>query len=541
MRRTGHKERAMTQAGPSADALTLGGLLHRAAVKWGEHTAVIDGAQRITYRELARRCRDVAAGLGALGVTEGDRVAIWMPNRSEWVCAFFGAVMARAVVVPVNTALSPAEAQYQLAHSGASVLIIADTFRGRDYLSDALTVRSQVPQSLSIVVVGESTHAATVPWRRVAGGASGFVPPAIQVDDPVIMLFTSGTTGQPKGAVHSHRFTQTLAAAATRLQLNDDDCVVLYLPLFHVYALIAGLLLMVSVGARIVLMERFRSSESLRLIRSERATMIYGVPTTYIDQLNDPAIDEIDFTRIRFAMTPLAADLSRRVHTKFQIPCLNTFGMTETASFVLMPGPEDPVEVGIGTVGRPLDGISVRIVDETTGEPVPDGARGKLMLSGPSIMLGYHDNSAATAKAVDPQGWFHTGDLASRDRDGNILFIGRDSDHYRVGGELVDPVEVEAALQTHPGVQRAAATGVPDDRLGQVGYAWVLLHSGAQVSVDALKAHCARELAAFKVPREFFVVPELPTTPTGKVQKFHLLAGLETMAAPNPKSESHHA
>lgn len=521
----------MTPVGVRTDSVTVDGLLDRAAADWGELTAVVDGTRRTTYRELAALCRDVAGGLAALGVSKGDRVAIWMPNRLEWVTAFFGAILAGAVVVPLNTALSPAEALYQLAHSGASVLIICDTFRGRDYLSDSLTLREQVPQSLSLVVVGESSDPTTVAWQQLASGMPGFAPTVNHALDPAIMLYTSGTTGQPKGAIHCHRFTETLAATATRLRLSEKDCVVLYLPLFHVYALMAGMLLMVSVGAKLVLMERFRSPESLRLICSEGATMVYGVPTTYIDQLNDPAVDAIDFAKIRFAITPLAPDLSRRVRAKFRAPCLNTYGSTETASTVIMPTLKDTVDVAVGTVGRPLEGIRTVIVDEVTGLPVPDGAQGLLLIRGPSIMLGYHNDPIATAGAFNGEGWFRTGDLVRRDAKGNIVFIGRHTDHYRVGGELVDPVEVETVLQAHPAVQRAAAAGVPDDRLGQVGYAWVQLRSGAEVTVENLKAHSARALAAFKVPRQIFLVAELPTTPSGKVQKFRLLAALEAPAA----------
>jgi len=287
-------------------------------------------------------------------------------------------------------------------------------------------------------------------------------------------------------------------------------------------------------------MERFRSAESLRLIRSEGATMVYGVPTTYIDQLNDPAVDEVDFAKIRFAITPLAQDLSRRVRTKFGAPCLNTYGMTETASTVIMPTLEDSVAIAVGTVGRPLDGIRAVIVDEFTGRPVPHGSPGLLLVRGPSIMLGYHNDAVATAGAFNGEGWFRTGDLVRRDPEGNIVFIGRHSDHYRVGGELVDPIEVETVLQSHPAVQRAAAAGVPDGRLGQVGYAWVQLRSGAEVTVTDLKAHGARALAAFKVPRQIFLVTELPTTPSGKVQKFRLLAALEAPTA-DLDTEPNHA
>jgi acyl-CoA synthetase (AMP-forming)/AMP-acid ligase II len=205
-----------------------------------------------------------------------------------------------------------------------------------------------------------------------------------------------------------------------------------------------------------------------------------------------------------------------------------------------MPTLEDTVDVAIGTVGRPLDGIRAVIVDEITGRPVPDGSRGLLMVRGPSIMLGYHNEPVATARAFNAEGWFRTGDLAKRDPKGNIVFIGRHSDHYRVGGELVDPIEVETVLQTHPAVQRAAAAGVPDDRLGQVGYAWVQLRSGAKVTTEDLKAHCARDLAAFKIPRQIFFVADLPVTPSGKVQKFRLLADLEA-PTPNLDAEPNHA
>jgi acyl-CoA synthetase (AMP-forming)/AMP-acid ligase II len=527
----------MTPVSAGTEPLTVDGLLDRAAAKWADSTAVIDGERRATYHQLVVSSRNVAGGLAALGVKKGDRVAIWMPNRLDWVTAFFGAISAGAVVVPLNTALSPAETLYQLAHSGASVLIVCDTFRGRDYLSESLKLRGLVPQSLSLVVVGDADDPTTVPWQRLASGVPGYAPPVNHVLDPAIMLYTSGTTGQPKAAVHGHRFTQTLAATAARLRLSENDCVVLYLPLFHVYALIAGLLLMVSVGARIVLMERFRSEESLRLIRSEGATMVYGVPTTYLDQLNDPAIDDIDFAKIRFAVTPLPADLSRRVHAKLRAPCLNTYGSTETSSTVIMPSLEDTVDVAVGTVGRPIDGIRAMIVDEITGRAVPEGSRGLLMVRGPSIMLGYYNDPVATAKAFNGEGWFRTGDLVTRDPEGNIVFIGRHSDHYRVGGELVDPIEVETVLQTHPAVQRAAAAGVPDDRLGQIGYAWVQLRRGADVTADELRTHSARELAAFKVPRQILLVTELPTTPSGKVQKFRLVAALQA-ASVTLKTES---
>jgi fatty-acyl-CoA synthase len=274
-------------------------------------------------------------------------------------------------------------------------------------------------------------------------------------------------------------------------------------------------------------MERFDAARSLQLMAAERATVVYGVPTTYIDQLADPAIDATDLSSVRVSITPFAYDLSQRVSMRFGV-CLNCFGMTETASMALLPRLDDPPGIAMGTVGTPLDGLEARIVDEATGAPAPTGHPGALQLRGHLIMKEYWDKPAETAKVFDPDGWFRSGDIAQLDQHGNVTFVGRQGDLYRVGGESVDPVEVEAALQTHPLVARAAVLGVPDARLGHVGYAWVQPHQGADViDVDALRAHIGSRLAFFKVPRSIEVIDQLPTTPSGKVQKYKLRTLLE--------------
>jgi acyl-CoA synthetase (AMP-forming)/AMP-acid ligase II len=214
--------------------------------------------------------------------------------------------------------------------------------------------------------------------------------------------------------------------------------------------------------------------------------------------------------------------------------CLNPYGMTETAACVLVAALDDPPQIRMGTVGRPLTGIEVKVVDEV-GEPVPPGTPGGLLMRGPSILSEYHDAPAATAEAFDHEGWFRTGDVASMDGDGNVTFVGRRGDSYRVGGEIVDPVEVEAAIQSHPDVVRAAALGVSDERLGQVGYAWVMVQGGSDLTEGELLAHTASRLAPFKVPRQLRIIDELPTTPSGKVQKFRLR---QTLTVPDQEAPS---
>jgi acyl-CoA synthetase (AMP-forming)/AMP-acid ligase II len=508
--------------------LTIDGMLRHSADRWGDRTAIVDGATRCSYRELHTRSQDVRRGFQRLGVIKGDRVAIWLPNRLEWALAFFGAVSAGAVVVPINTALSVDEALYQVEQSGSLVIVVATSFRGRSFVADALVIAERANHAVRVVALdaGDESDPSdeVVAWSSIErAGQPGTVPVEIAAADPVVMLYTSGTTGLPKGAVHTHSFLGPLVGAGARINVSDEDCVVLYLPLFHVYALFAGLLLMLANGAKVVLMERFRSLDSLRLMEREGSTIVYGVPTTYIDQLNDPTFDDVDLGKVRLAFTPLALDLCQRVKDRFATTCLNTFGMTETASIALIPAVDAPPEVAMGTVGQPIDSLEVKIVDEATGDEVPPGSSGALLLRGPSIMSYYHDKPAETSAAFDAAGWFKTGDVAIADAAGNLQFVGRRGDHYRVGGEAVDPIEVEAVLQSYPGVIRAAAVGVADERLGHVGYAWVMADPESGIDVADLVDFARTRLAPFKVPRKIMLIDELPTTPSGKVQKFRLL------------------
>jgi acyl-CoA synthetase (AMP-forming)/AMP-acid ligase II len=507
---------------------TVNDVLDHAAQRFGDRIALVDGPSRYTFRDLHAQVLQASDGLRALGVRPGDRVALWLPNRVEWCVAFYAAVRAGAIVVPLNTGLSVPEATYQLAQSGSTVVVTADKYRSRRLADDALAISGTADRALRVVVVGARVPAGALSWHDIASAPhapGSLAPPA--PDDPVVMLYTSGTTGLPKGALHTHRFLPSLLSARQRLELSEEDCVVLYLPLYHVYALMAGLVLMTAAGAKLVLMERFDAARSLQLMAAERATVVFGVPTTYIDQLAAPAIDATDLSSVRVSITPFPYDLCQRVSARFGV-CLNCFGMTETASMALLPRLDDPPETAMGTVGTPLDGLEARVVDEATGTSAPVGYPGALELRGPLIMREYWDKPADTTRAFAPDGWFRTGDIAQLDQYGNVTFIGRQGDHYRVGGESVDPVEVEAALQTHPLVARAAVLGVPDARLGHVGHAWVQPHRGADViDVDALRAYIALRLAFFKVPRSIDFVDQLPTTPSGKVQKYKLQALLE--------------
>ena len=309
-----------------------------------------------------------------------------------------------------------------------------------------------------MVGVGGTDSDQFAPWPRIAeGGRDTGLTHTPRRDDPIVLLYTSGTTGLPKGAVHTHRFLASLVTAADRMALTPDDCVVLYLPLFHVYALMAGLVLMSSVGAKIVLMRRFDSAQSLALIEAEHATIVYGVPTTYLDQLNDPTIDGRDLSGVRLSITPFARDLCERVSARFGF-CANCFGMTETASMAFLPQLTDPPDVAIGTAGRPLQGLEVKIIDEVSGKQAGPYQPGSLLLRGPLIMAEYHDQPHETAEAFDEDGWFRTGDIASLDEGGNLMF----------GRPAKRPLQGQRRVR-RPSRGRSRAADTPDGRPGGRG------------------------------------------------------------------------
>ncbi len=406
----------------------------------------------------------------------------------DWAVAFFGAIYAGAVVVPLNMVLSGAELEYQVSHSRPSVLVVCSTCRNRDYRAVARQVRDGVGDQLKVVVADEDSGTEDiVSWARLTHAApDGVGLPSLEVADPAIMMYTSGTTGRPKGAVHTHRFISTLFDGIDRLEIRETDALLLFLPLFHIYALVAGMILMNMAGARVILMARFDAAGSLRLIQAERATIMYGIPTTYIDQLNDPAIDKTDFSSLRFVLAPLSYDLGQKVRAKLGTVCLNPYGMTETAALTAVANLDDPPEIAMRTVGRPLGIVQAKIVDETTGQRLPSDSPGVLVMRGPSIMWKYHEQPQATAEALDPDGWFSTGDLASIDGAGNITFIGRRGDGYRVGGTRGSGRGRGRRSSRTPAVLRAAA--LPEsrtERLGQVGYAWAPGPTGVPVATEA--------------------------------------------------------
>lgn len=509
----------------SLDGLTIGGLLERAARIWPDHTAYVHDDRRLTWSELADEADRHARAFMAWGIQPGDRVSLWMGNTIPWVLVQLGLMRAGAVVVPVNTGFTVAEAAYVVGQSDSVMLVASASLRGRDLATESLEVLASDEVSARAVVTVGPTDAETLDIEELLAGAetvtveeSAARAAAIDADDIVLMLYTSGTTGFPKGVMHSHRVIGNMKDAADRLRLTSQDVTVMYLPLFHIFAIAATVTFMAR-GAAMVLMEVFEGGASLDLIENERATIAYGVAPHYLDQIRHPSFPERDLSSLRVCLSPGSPDLVRLV-TEHMGPAISVYGMTETTSMTSLGDVDDPLDVRAETVGRTLPRSTVKIVDEN-GDEVPPGVVGHLLVKGPPVMQGYYKRPDATAEAI-VDGWFRTGDALSMDEDGYLRFAGRITEMFKVGGENVDPIEVESVLMRHPGVAFASVQGVPDERMGEVGLAHVTAIEGVTLDVEDLRRFARGQLASFKVPRHVVVVDALPMTASGKVRKFLL-------------------
>jgi fatty-acyl-CoA synthase len=507
--------------------VTIGGLLERAVARFGDRPAYVDGARRLTFGDLSDEVDRYARALMALGIAPGDRVSIWMGNRLEWVCLYLATARIGAVLVPVNTGLTVDEASYVVGQSDSAVLVVGDRLRDRDLAGDALAVLADDRVSAhTVVVVGDHCPDGALPLDALLARAeeTSTVDLAARVsgvdaDDVVLMLYTSGTTGFPKGAMHSHKVIRNMCDAAGRMRLGPEDTLVLYLPLFHVFGA-AAVLSFLHGGGSIVLMRTYDVGGTLELIERERATVVYGVATMFYDQLQHAAFATTDLSRVRLCLVPGTGDLIRLVSERMG-QAINVYGMTETTSITTLAGIEDPVERRGDTVGYPLPGFEVKIVGPD-GATLPAGENGELVVRGHPVMLGYYKKPEATAAVLDDDGWFRTGDLAALTDDGYVRYGGRIKDMYKVGGENVDPIEVESALMRHPAVAMAAVVGVPDARLEEVGVAYVQLLPGASADADELRQFVLGSLARFKAPKRIQLVDGFPMTASGKIQRYLL-------------------
>ncbi|MBB5915594.1 acyl-CoA synthetase (AMP-forming)/AMP-acid ligase II [Nocardia transvalensis] len=459
------------------------------ADRFGTAEAVVDGAHRWTYLELVDRVRRAAGAFAAAGIGKGDRVAVWAPNSAEWIVAAFGLLTAGGVLVPVNTRLKAEEAGDIIARSGAKMVLVQQGFLGTEYTAGVPVI------DLRSDFLGSGT-----PFEADIAGT-----------DIADIVYTSGTTGRPKGVMMNH--VQTLRLYAEWCDLADlrrGDRYLIVNPFFHTFGYKAGLISSLIRGATILPVPVFEVDRVLELIAHERITMLPGPPTLYHSLL--AARGEHDLSSLRAAVTGAAdipVELIRRVREELPFRSIMTgYGLTE-AGTATASRPGDTFEQIATTAGQACDGVELRIADD-----------GEVLVRGYSVMQGYLDDPQATAAAIDPEGWLHTGDLGSLDPDGRLRITGRKKDMFIVGGFNAYPAEIEGYLLEHPAVVQAAVIGVPDDRLGQVGKAFVVAR-GTLTEADLI-AWSRNRMAGFKVPRSVCFLTELPLNATGKVMKDQL-------------------
>ncbi len=516
---------------------TLAQVLDETAAAYPDRPAVLYEGQRIRYEELAHQVTRLATGLVKLGIAPGDKVAIWMPNLPEWITAYFAIAKAGGVVVPMNTRYKTHEVRYILANSESKALFYTPGFLGIDFAGMLEEVRTDLPALAHTISVGEA-----------ATGARSFEDVLALGDDPqaraelerrqalidpnacVFILYTSGTTGNPKGAMLSHHNMAENAQQVTEiLRAGPEDVFLLVVPFFHCFGCVMGILGAVSWGSGIVPMPVPRPAETLRLVQDEGVSVLYGVPTMFVQWLEAQRAAQREGSAYNLAAlrtgimagAPCPVEVMRGAMEELGCNVSICYGLTEASPVITMTRFDDSLERRVETVGKPLPGVQVRIVD-ATHRPVPVGQPGELACRGYNVMLGYWKDRKATEEMIDAEGWLYSGDLATVDEDGYVRIVGRKKDMIITGGFNVYPAEIEEVLFTHPGIQNVAVIGVPDDVMGEVGMAFAIPREGAHLDPQEVAAFCAQRVAGFKVPRYIIVSSEFPMTPSGKVQKFKL-------------------
>jgi acyl-CoA synthetase (AMP-forming)/AMP-acid ligase II len=504
------------------------------ADRFTDTEAVVDGDRRVRYSELVTMVTDAARALIAAEVGPGDRVAMWAPNSLEWIVAALGITSAGAVLVPVNTRFRGNEAGYVLGRSRARVLFTVRGFLDTDYPALLTDAGVDLPALERIVLLGGDADDATATWsdflQRGAPVAPAEVDQRVDVlgpDDPSDVVFTSGTTGNPKGVVMTHG--QTLRAYldwCDFADLRQGDRYLIANPFFHIFGYKAGVLASLMRGATIYPVAVFDAGAVLELTERERITVLPGAPTIYHSLLEHPDHATRDISSLRVAITGAAdipVELIRRVHEELPFERIRTgYGLTE-AGTVTGSKTDDDFEHIATTVGVPWPGFEVRTVDQS-GADVPVGEPGEVLVRGDTVMRGYFEDPEATAAAIDADGWLHTGDLGALDADGYLRIVGRIKDMFIVGGFNAYPAEIENLLLAHPDISQVAVIGVPDERLGEVAHAFVVLAPGAVSDAANIIEWARGRMANFKVPRRIDFLDELPINATGKVVKDELRA-----------------
>jgi long-chain acyl-CoA synthetase len=497
--------------------MTLAARLAAQADRLGDKPFFLFDGVAHTYAAVAERAGRVAAGLQALGLAKGDRVATYLPNGLPLVESYFALAGLGAGAVLLNPQLTPREIGYILADSGAVGIITHASL-----VPNVRAVQSTLPALRIVVVAGGAAAGGAVAYEALGGRPHPLRDDAVQPEEEAWLAYTSGTTGKPKGAILTHRnLLWTADVTAATVGFQPDDVILCPIPLFHLFALGACFLEILTVGATTVIHDRFSPERVLDAMERHRVTIFPGVPTMYAYLLNSPALAAANTASLRFGITGgaiMPQKLIEETEAKLKINVLNMYGITETASWVSCV--HHAVRQPFGSVGKALPGLTVRVVDRQDRD-VPAGEIGEIIVRGPNVMRGYNHLPEATAEATRG-GFYHTGDLGKMDGDGFLYVLDRLKDTIISGGYNIYPKEIEDVLYVHPAVLEAAVVGVPHEAKGEVPRAYVVRKEGEAATADEVLAYLKTQLAAYKLPTSVEFIEAIPKTGSGKIRRVEL-------------------
>ena len=538
------------------DGLTLGQALRRSGARWPDQDFFKTADVSVSFLQFDQRVDQFARALLALGLKRQDHVAVWLGNSLEWALTFCACARIGAVLVPINTRYTASEAGYILAQSDAKALVMTSVLYGLNYLEMLEQIAPSLAEAqhdllelkelpaLKRVILSEPEHAtmqaiSVSPLPVYAVNLEALMQQAqaheqlqaaertVSVEDVLLICYTSGTTGKPKGVMHNHRVLKQATRVGLALDLKPGGRILGHMPLYHVAGLYMGFVPALTLGACFVNMPQWETTRALDLLEQERITAFGGIPTHFVDLVNHPSVTQRDLSSVENAWiggSPVMQATFEKFKTVLGLKQLmSTYGMTENTISTSFNRLADPIEVCCQNRAPILGPSEVKIIDPATQNEQPRGSVGEIWCRGETVMLGYYKNPEATRATITPEGWLKTGDLGRFDDEGFLSVTGRLKDMYKTGGTNVYPAEVEQFLVQHPAIAIVAIVGVPDTRLDEVGFAFVQTHPGMQMTHAELRAFCKGKLADYKVPRYLKLLAEIPRTTTGKVQRSALL------------------
>lgn len=527
---------------------TIGEMVDQMASRFPDRDALVFKNNHITYKELQQKSTQVAKALLSLGIGKDDKVALWMFNNPEWVYTWLGTMYIGAVSVPVNIKLKAYDLEFVLKQSNATSIVLADKFERQNKVINYLsTLRElcgaeldhsepgqlksgKLPELKNVICLSNVIHPGTFDFKGLMTAnfgseiESAFERRRISIDPDSVanIQYTSGSTSFPKGCMLTHNgMVRNGYSVAERFQTTERDRYLGHLPLFHNLGSVVTLLSALTKGASVVLMEQFDPEEALQLCEAEKVSIVHNVETTLKMLLDTIDRRKYNLSSLRCGFSTGSPDFLRKgiQELGFDYIC-SVYGLAETSPNVAVGDANDSLEVLVSNEGKPHEGVEVKIIDSSTGNIMPPDGTGEICVRGWNVMKGYYEMPQETEKAIDPEGWLHTGDLGVLDENGYLTYKGRIKEMIRVGGENVSPLEVESLLNAHPKIYEAQVVSVPDPRLVEVCAAVIQLREGVQCDEAEIITYCKERLANFKVPRYVQFVKEFPLTGSEKIPKY---------------------